>query len=47
VRLWDGILWQDPGDLRAAVCTLVWQNLTRRDWERFAPDLPYRAPCSG
>jgi WD40 repeat protein len=37
VRLWQDILWDDPADLRAEVCGLVWGNLTDGEWATYAP----------
>jgi hypothetical protein len=45
VRLWEGILWRDYADLRRAVCALVVGDLTKSEWEQFAPGLPYRTTC--
>ncbi len=45
VRFWKGILWRDDDDLRAQVCRLVVGNLTRIDWDAYAPGLPYRTTC--
>ena len=45
VRLWEGILWSDPADLRREVCRLVIGNLTRSEWGELAPGLAYRTTC--
>jgi WD40 repeat protein len=45
VRLWKGILWRDGGDLMQQVCRLVVGNLTRIDWDSYAPGLSYRTTC--
>ena len=45
VRLWKGILWRDDDDLTAQVCRLVVGNLTRIDWDAYAPGLSYRTTC--
>jgi len=47
VRLWEGILWRDFSELRARVCGLVWGDLTRDEWARFAPSVPYDTTCAG
>ena len=45
VRLWEGILWRDLGELREQVCRLVAGNLTRAEWAELAPGIAYRATC--
>jgi len=45
--LWEGILWRDLTDLKAQVCSLVVGNLTKAEWQEFAPGLPYRTSCPG
>ena len=45
MRLWKGILWRDDDDLTAQVCRLVVGNLTRIDWDAYAPGLSYRTTC--
>jgi WD40 repeat protein len=45
VRLWEGILWHDGKDLKAQVCRLVVGNLTRSEWDTYAPGLSYRTTC--
>ena len=47
VRLWQGLLWSDLGDLRALVCRRVVGDLTRNEWHELVPGLAYRSPCTG
>ena len=44
VVLWD-IFWDDFEDLKAKVCGLVHGNLTKAEWEKLAPGLPYSTTC--
>jgi hypothetical protein len=44
-RLWHGVLWTDPGSLRALVCRRVVGDFTRSEWEALAPGLAYRSTC--
>ena len=46
VRLWQGLLWSDLGDLRATVCRRVVGDLTRSEWQELVPGLAYRTSCS-
>jgi WD40 repeat protein len=46
IRLYKGILWRDPADLRAQVCGLVIGDLTKAEWAAIAPGLSYRRTCS-
>jgi WD40 repeat protein len=46
IRLYKGILWRDPADLRAQVCGLVLGDLTKAEWAVIAPGLAYRRTCS-
>jgi WD40 repeat protein len=46
VRLWEHILWRNVAELRAEVCSLVVGNLTKGEWEQYAPGLPHQATCS-
>ena len=45
VRLWDGFLWRDYEELRARVCRLVGDGLSRSEWDRFAGAITYRDSC--
>jgi WD40 repeat protein len=47
VRLLDGIVWSDRGDLEKQVCGLVHGALTRAEWAEHAPGLSYRTTCQG
>ena len=47
VRLWQGLLWGDLGDLRTLVCRRVVGDLTRNEWHELVPGLDYRSPCAG
>ena len=46
VRLWEGILWRDVDDLEQQVCSLFFGNLTKAEWQEFAPGLPSFTSCS-
>jgi WD40 repeat protein len=50
VRLWQGIPLPalakgDLAGLRERVCSLVWGNLTKDEWQQNAPGIPYRTTC--
>ena len=45
LRLWDGIFWRDPADLRTRVCSLALGDLTRAEWAAVAPGIAYRKVC--
>ncbi|NUP02676.1 MAG: hypothetical protein HOW59_32605, partial [Nonomuraea sp.] len=40
-RLWD----LRPGAVAARVCAAVGEPITRAEWRRYFPGLPYRPPC--
>ncbi|MGH3167193.1 MAG: hypothetical protein ACRDN0_15050, partial [Trebonia sp.] len=42
VHLWD----TSPATAQAGVCANLGQPLTAREWAAYAPNVPYRAPCS-
>jgi WD40 repeat protein len=44
-RLWHGLVWSGRDDLRAQVCGLLVGSLSRADWDRFVPGVPYRSAC--
>jgi WD40 repeat protein/transcriptional regulator with XRE-family HTH domain len=41
VRLWSA----DPQQASTALCAGAGASLTREEWARYVPDLPYSAPC--
>jgi len=41
VRLWD----TGPGDAAAGICAAAGDQITRQEWERYVPGVPYAAPC--
>jgi WD40 repeat protein len=45
IRLWRGILWTDLRELRAKVCGLVGEGLTRTEWSDIVPGIPYSPVC--
>jgi len=45
VRLWEGLLWRDPGELRDQVCRMVGTSISRADWAELATTVPYRESC--
>lgn len=45
VRLWPRVLWRGDAELRAQACELVSSGLSRSEWSRYAPGLPYRPTC--
>jgi WD40 repeat protein len=45
IRLWRGILWTDLRELRANVCGLVGEGLTRTEWGDVVPGIPYNPVC--
>ena len=46
IRIWD-VAWEKGGvPLAEAVCTRVWRNLTRVEWDQFVgADIPYEPTC--
>lgn len=45
IRLWSGALWRGRTAPRATVCRLVGGDLTRAEWARDVPGVPYRRIC--
>jgi WD40 repeat protein len=45
VGLWRGVLWSDLHELRAKVCGLVGEGLTRTEWSAVAPGISYSPVC--
>jgi len=46
LRFWTDLLWTTDAQLQASVCELVGHGLSRADWSRFAPGIPYhRVGC--
>jgi WD40 repeat protein len=45
VRLWQGLLWRDFGELRKRVCDIVGTGLSREEWKRYASGNPYHQTC--
>jgi WD40 repeat protein len=45
VRLWPGLLWRGHAPPRAAICRLVGADLSRAEWARDVPGVPYRRIC--
>ena len=41
VRLWD----TGPGTAAAAVCAMAGDSLTRAEWSKYIPGVPYAPPC--
>jgi WD40 repeat protein len=44
VSLWEGVLWKDEGALKEQVCSLVWGNLSKPEWDELT-HVGYRASC--
>jgi WD40 repeat protein len=45
IKLWRGVLWSTPAELRDKVCGLVGEGLARVEWAKYVPGIPYRAGC--
>jgi len=47
MRLWEGFLFpsDDLGFVRDRACRFAGGNLTRGQWDEFAPGIPYRGTC--
>jgi WD40 repeat protein len=45
IRLWQGILWANLPELRAKVCGLVGEGVTRSEWAGLLPGIPYNRIC--
>ena len=46
LAVWDSALWSADADVLAArVCALTSRDLTRDEWTRALPDVPYRSSC--
>lgn len=43
--LWSGFLWNDFGALARRVCHTVGGDLSRGEWVRYVPGVPYRRIC--
>jgi WD40 repeat protein len=43
--LWDDLIWQTADEYEALVCQLVGTGLARREWQQYAPAIPYQSNC--
>jgi WD40 repeat protein len=46
VRVWQGIFWHNLPDLEQEVCGIIGTGLSRAEWSRYEPGIPYRESCS-
>jgi len=46
IRLWTGLLWRNVAELQTEICQLVGSGLSKSEWARYAPGIPYRNSCS-
>jgi WD40 repeat protein len=44
--LWQNVYWRSGATLRSLVCQVVGSDLSRSEWEQFAPGLAYRRGCA-
>ncbi|MEA2220357.1 MAG: hypothetical protein QOJ35_2983 [Solirubrobacteraceae bacterium] len=45
IVLWENLLWNNVAQLRDEVCKLVASGLSRTEWSRYAPGIPYHRSC--
>jgi WD40 repeat protein len=45
VRLWSHVIWRDEDDLSRDICKLVGADLSRAEWEEYAPGIEPHAIC--
>ncbi|MDJ0343036.1 hypothetical protein QMK19_24745 [Streptomyces sp. H10-C2] len=39
-------LWNtDTDQVAAYICTVIASKITREEWKKYVPDLPYNPPC--
>ena len=45
IRVWSSVVWSSLADLKRNVCDALLTGLSRSEWNRYAPGIPYRRSC--